>query len=149
MTTSDGLIALGRKFACYADFVRVGNFTENERDAKFLSGLGLAGEAAEVAALTEKMWLAHMAAAGLGVRTGNVADILKKHLLHGADLDRGALVKELGDVFWYLQHTCNQFGITMEEVIEANVAKLCDRYPERYGSSETYGVTPRPGSGAR
>lgn len=93
----------------YAKFVEVGNFTTGERDAKFLAAMGLAGEA------------------------GETCDLIKKHLLHGKELDRDALKKELGDVFWYLVHTCNTFGIPLDEVVEANVVKLCDRYPDQYG----------------
>jgi NTP pyrophosphatase (non-canonical NTP hydrolase) len=93
----------------YAEFVKIGNFTKDERDGKFLAAMGLAGEA------------------------GEACDMLKKHLLHGDYLDRDALRKELGDVMWYLQHAMNVFGFTDKEVREANVAKLCDRYPEGYG----------------
>jgi NTP pyrophosphatase (non-canonical NTP hydrolase) len=93
----------------YKQFVRTGNFTENKRDAKFLAAMGLAGEA------------------------GEVCDLLKKHLLHGKLLNRDELKDELGDVLWYLQHTCNTFGIPMAEVAHGNIRKLCDRYPDRYG----------------
>jgi len=133
----------------YAKFVEIGNFTESPRDARFLSAMGLSGETAEVAALTEQMITAHLATTSLAIRGGNVADILKKHLLHGKFLDKEALVKELGDVMWYVQHTCNVFGIEFASVIDSNVAKLCDRYPDRYGKAEDYGVKSRPGSGAR
>ncbi len=133
----------------YPEFVKRGNFTENARDAKFLAALGLMGEAAEVAALTEQRLNEHIAAAGLAIRSGTLGDHLKKIMLHGDYLDRDALVKELGDVFWYFQHTCNAFGIGFEEVVEANIAKLCDRYPDRYGPAETWGVDSKPGSGDR
>lgn len=133
----------------YGRFVEVGNFTKSPRDAQFLAGLGLMGEAAEVAALTEKRLSEHMAASAYAVRAGQVGDYLKKVVVHGDDLDRDKLVKELGDSLWYLQHTCNVFGITINEVIEANVAKLCDRYPERYGPAEDWGVKSQEGSGAR
>jgi NTP pyrophosphatase (non-canonical NTP hydrolase) len=64
-------------------FVKHGNFTKDERDSKFLAAMGLAGEA------------------------GEVCDLLKKHLLHGKELDRDELNKELGDVLWYLFHAFN------------------------------------------
>ncbi len=96
----------------YEEFVRIGNFTKGARDAKFLAGMGLAGEA------------------------GEVCDMLKKHLLHGKVLDKKALTLELGDVLWYLQHACNVFEIEMEEVADANVRKLCKRYPDQYGDPE-------------
>jgi NTP pyrophosphatase (non-canonical NTP hydrolase) len=98
----------------YEEFVRVGNFTEDERDGKFLAAMGLAGEA------------------------GEVCDMLKKHLLHGKDLDRDELKKELGDVLWYLVHACITFGIPLHEVAEGNIYKLSDRYSRQYGDPEDW-----------
>jgi NTP pyrophosphatase (non-canonical NTP hydrolase) len=98
----------------YEEFVRIGNFTKGWRDARFLAAMGLAGEA------------------------GEVCDMLKKHLLHDKALDKEELKLELGDVLWYLQHTCNTFGIEMEEVAEANIIKLCKRYPDQYGDPEEW-----------
>lgn len=98
----------------YAEFVRTGNFTEGARDGKFLAAMGLAGEG------------------------GEVCDYLKKVLLHGKPFDRGTLVGELGDVLWYLQHACNVFDIPFEEVMEENVRKLCDRYPNKYGDPDEW-----------
>ena len=98
----------------YSRFVEIGNFTTEERDAKFLAGMGLAGEA------------------------GEVCDNLKKHLLHHKPLDREHLVEELGDVLWYFQHTLNTFDITWKEVVEYNIRKLCERYPDQYGTSEDW-----------
>jgi len=98
----------------YAEFVRVGNFTKDERDAKFLAAMGLCGEA------------------------GEVSELLKKHLLHGKELSREALVDELGDVLWYFFHTLNTFDISVHEVAEYNVEKLCARYPNQYGYPESW-----------
>lgn len=98
----------------YAEFVRVGNFTTDERDSKFLAGMGLAGEA------------------------GEVCDELKKVLIHGKTLDRVKLIDELGDVLWYFQHTLNEFGISVEEVVRHNVFKLCERYPDQYGKPDRW-----------
>jgi NTP pyrophosphatase (non-canonical NTP hydrolase) len=40
---------------------------------------------------------------------------------------REKVVKELGDVLWQLQACCLVLGLTLEEVAEANIAKLEDR----------------------
>lgn len=100
----------------YRLFVEQGNFTKDARDAQFLSAMGLAGE------------------------SGEVCDYLKKVLLHGKPLDREKLVDELGDVLWYLIHTMNTFDLTFEEVINHNVHKLCERYPDGYGTPKDWGV---------
>lgn len=88
----------------YADFVNMGNFTVSKRDAKFLAAMGLCGEA------------------------GEVSEILKKHLLHGKDLNKNMLIDELGDVIWYFFHTLNTFDISFDAVLEGNIVKLCKRY---------------------
>lgn len=37
------------------------------------------------------------------------------------------LVKEIGDVLWYLSAACNELGITLAEAAATNLEKLCDR----------------------
>jgi NTP pyrophosphatase (non-canonical NTP hydrolase) len=69
---------------------------------------------------------------GLAGESGEVADLLKKHLLHGVPFDRSALVKELGDVLWYLAAIAEDHGVTLDEVAQTNVAKLRARYPEGF-----------------
>lgn len=40
---------------------------------------------------------------------------------------RTALKAELGDVLWYIAQVCTELDILLEEVAEANLAKLLDR----------------------
>lgn len=40
---------------------------------------------------------------------------------------RTALIKEVGDVLWYLSAACNELGITLSEAAVTNLEKLCDR----------------------
>lgn len=42
-------------------------------------------------------------ALGLVGETGEVVDLIKKHIGHSHPLDRAKLVKELGDVEWYME----------------------------------------------
>lgn len=37
------------------------------------------------------------------------------------------IIKELGDVLWYISAACNELGITLEQVATANLLKLHDR----------------------
>jgi NTP pyrophosphatase (non-canonical NTP hydrolase) len=37
------------------------------------------------------------------------------------------LALELGDVLWYLSEICTRLGIRLEDVAEANIAKIADR----------------------
>ena len=72
------------------------------------------------------------AAAGLAEEAGEVLGLVRKHLFMAHDLDRERLQKELGDVLWCLTITAQSAGLSLEEVAEANVAKLKARYPEGY-----------------
>ena len=69
--------------------------------------LGLANEAGELAGKVKKIFRDHQ-----GVITAE---------------DREALKYELGDVLWYLAQICTELDLTLEEVAEANLAKLFSR----------------------
>jgi NTP pyrophosphatase (non-canonical NTP hydrolase) len=44
-----------------------------------------------------------------------------------SDARRTALIKEVGDVLWYVSAACNELGIHFSEVALTNLEKLCDR----------------------
>ncbi len=44
------------------------------------------------------------------------------------DEDRGALIKEMGDVLWYLTALAQEIGVTLENVAESNLAKIDSRH---------------------
>jgi len=72
---------------------------------------------------------------GLANESGEALGVLKKALrgdyqlteLLQAGSTREYLVKELGDVLWYLAQVCNDCDIDLEWVARANLAKLQDR----------------------
>lgn len=70
-----------------------------------------------------------VAALGLIGESGEVAEHVKKYLGHGHNLERGKMVKELGDVLWYVAETCTLLGIFMDDVATQNIDKLKARYP--------------------
>ena len=74
---------------------------------------------------------------GLAGETGEVVDYLKKVHFHGHDLDDDKLAEELGDVLWYAAAICSAYGLNMNEVARANIAKLQDRYPHGFESSRS------------
>jgi len=78
-----------------------------------------------------------MASMGLAGETGEVIDHIKKYLFHAHNLDQEKLVKELGDVAWYLTALCNVIGVPFKEVIEKNVEKLQKRYPDGFSSERS------------
>lgn len=69
---------------------------------------------------------------GLCGEAGEAIDIVKKHLAQGHELDRQALIKELGDVAWYLAETAYALDVPLEDVLAANIEKLCARYPQGF-----------------
>jgi NTP pyrophosphatase (non-canonical NTP hydrolase) len=71
-------------------------------------------------------------ALGLTGESGEVADLIKKYLGHGHSLDRDKLVKELGDVLYYLVAVADNQCIDLQEVMEKNVEKLNKRYPNGF-----------------
>ena len=69
---------------------------------------------------------------GLCGESGEAIDIVKKHLHQGHELDREKLIKELGDIAWYLAETAAALDVSLEEVLERNIEKLRSRYPEGF-----------------
>lgn len=69
---------------------------------------------------------------GLCGESGEVIDIVKKHLAHGHELDREHMLEELGDVAWYLAEVAYALDASLEDVLAANIEKLRRRYPEGF-----------------
>ena len=69
---------------------------------------------------------------GLCGESGEAIDIVKKWLAQGHELDKEHLVKELGDIAWYLAEAATALDIPLEQVFQANIDKLKKRYPEGF-----------------
>jgi NTP pyrophosphatase (non-canonical NTP hydrolase) len=68
---------------------------------------------------------------GLTNEAGEVAGKIKK-IFRDKDgligkMELEALKSELGDVLWYLAQVCTELDISLDEVAQANIAKLLDR----------------------
>lgn len=74
---------------------------------------------------------------GLCGESGEAIDIVKKHLAQGHPLDRERLIKELGDIAWYLAETAYALEIPLSRVLEGNIEKLRKRYPEGFDSRKS------------
>ncbi len=75
-----------------------------------------------------------LAAYGLGLagESGEVCDLIKKHIGHGHDLDLGKVREELGDVLWYLAGLAEVLGLNLSDIAQTNIAKLARRYPDGF-----------------
>lgn len=80
-----------------------------------------------------------LACHGLGIagEAGEVADLLKKHLGHGHFLDKEKLTLELGDVLWYVAAIARMHGIPLSVVAKRNDQKLTQRYPNGFCSQDS------------
>ena len=74
---------------------------------------------------------------GLCGKAGEAIDLVKKHLAQGHALDRERLIKELGDIAWYLAETAAALDVTLEEVLCRNIEKLRRRYPDGFDSARS------------
>ena len=74
---------------------------------------------------------------GLCGESGEAIDIVKKQLAQGHELDREKLVKELGDIAWYLAETAYALEVPLEEVLQRNINKLKARYPAGFDKEKS------------
>ena len=101
-------------FYSFPDASALGSRIGNWQNARLLNGLmGLSGE------------------------SGEALDLLKKHIFQGHELDRTHLEKELGDVAWYLALSADALGFTLEEILQANIGKLRERYPQGFDTKKS------------
>ncbi len=69
---------------------------------------------------------------GLCGESGEVIDIVKKHLAQGHELDKEKIIKELGDVAWYMAEIATVLDVELEDILVQNIEKLKKRYPEGF-----------------
>lgn len=77
------------------------------------------------------------ASMGLCGESGEVIDLVKKHLFQGHDLNDEKLIKELGDVAWYLAEAATALNVDLSEILEKNIKKLENRFPDGFNSNRS------------
>lgn len=75
-----------------------------------------------------------MAALGLSGEAGETTDYIKKVLFHGHELSRSLVIKELGDVLWYIAEMASALDVKMNVIANKNIAKLRKRYPDGFSA---------------
>ena len=68
---------------------------------------------------------------GLNSEAGEVAGIFQKEY-QGHEVKLEHLMKELGDCLWMIAEACTALDISMEDVMQLNIAKLRARFPEGF-----------------
>ncbi|MGC8730279.1 MAG: nucleoside triphosphate pyrophosphohydrolase family protein [Candidatus Micrarchaeia archaeon] len=66
-------------------------------------------------------------AIGLAGEVGELLNKIKKIARDNASLNKEDVKLELGDILWYLSELAGSFGISMDNVAEANLEKLARR----------------------
>lgn len=74
---------------------------------------------------------------GLSGETGELNDMIKKAIFHGHELNVDSVMKEIGDICWYVAMMCESFGFDMEEIMQMNIDKLKARYPEGFSEEKS------------
>ena len=69
---------------------------------------------------------------GLCGESGEAIDIVKKWLMQGHELDKAHLIKELGNVAWYLAEAATALDVPLEAVFQGNLDKLRQRFPNGF-----------------
>lgn len=74
---------------------------------------------------------------GLCGESGEVIDIVKKHLAQGHSLDVNKMIEELGDVAWYLAEAATALDVSLDEILNKNIEKLSNRYPDGFNKNNS------------
>lgn len=64
---------------------------------------------------------------GLASEVGEVHDKFKKPMRDGYEPDHHSIIKELGDVLWYVARIADEMGVPLSVVTFENVKKLSSR----------------------
>jgi len=75
------------------------------------------------------------AALGIAGEGGEVVDLIKKSVINGKPLDPVALMKELGDLEFYLTLLRDTLGLDRDVILQMNINKLRERYGDGYSDA--------------
>ena len=119
--TSEGVVSKD-----YIDFVNSVTSDPSKNQIDFVDALMIMEEQGAVPSrlLT--------AALGLNGEASEFSELIKKCIFQGKEYDdttKNKLKDELSDVMWYIAQGCIALDISIEELIDINMAKLKDRYP--------------------
>lgn len=76
-------------------------------------------------------------AIGLAGEAGETASLVYDSIYGYETASREKLIKELGDVLWYISGLCTRNSLDLSEVMQANITKLDLRYPKGYNEEDS------------
>jgi NTP pyrophosphatase (non-canonical NTP hydrolase) len=99
------------------------NFNDYQKQAITTDTFGGTGQVTDPAFITKIL--------GLVGEAGEVAEKFKKILrdkdANLSDADKAEIVKELGDVLWYISSITHYLGVPLQEVADVNLEKVHSR----------------------
>jgi len=106
-----------------------------ENFSDMVGRLAKPGEDILVTLTPQRIHMWHMAS-GVGGEGGEVLDEVKKIVAYNRDIDKTKVVKELGDLEFYMEGLRQAMGITREECLVGNIEKLDGgRYKDGYSDA--------------
>lgn len=99
----------------------------NISHSDMVTTLAKSGEAIVSELNAEQAHLLHMAV-GISGESGELLDAVKKSAIYQKPIDRENVIEELGDLEFYMEGLRQGLGITREECLQGNIAKLSKRY---------------------
>lgn len=73
---------------------------------------------------------------GIGGESGEILELIKKHIYYGKPYTKEELKNEIGDVLFYLQWLSDVHGFSVYDAMSANMEKLLKRYPSGFNSTD-------------
>lgn len=73
---------------------------------------------------------------GMSAEVGEIHSLFQK-LYQGHPLDEVHLMKECGDLLWFIAEYCTVLEFGMDEVAQMNIDKLKERYPDGFDAERS------------
>ena len=73
---------------------------------------------------------------GMAGEIGEIHSIYQK-TYQGHNFDWTHLKLELGDLLWFIAEFCTAQGWNLEDIMQMNIDKLCDCYPDGFKSEQS------------
>ena len=89
--------------------------------------------------INEKLYLDEMeihAILGMASEVGELQGLYQKEY-QGHEFDEAHAKKELADLLWFIAEYCTAMEWCMEEVMQENIDKLKERYPEGFKAEQS------------
>lgn len=73
---------------------------------------------------------------GMQTESAEIADVYKKHIAYGKELDLVNVKEEIGDQMWYIANLCNLHSWDLRDIMDTNIKKLEARFPDKFSQEK-------------